>query len=56
MLFWTFLLKRYRTWKTYRATVAELTKLDDRTLADINVGRSEIDGIARRAAVRAIAA
>ncbi|MFJ5487213.1 DUF1127 domain-containing protein [Hansschlegelia beijingensis] len=51
MLFWTFLLKRYRTWRSYRATFAKLASLDGRTLADINVARSEIPLVARRAAL-----
>jgi len=53
MLFWTFLLNRYRTWKRYRATFAQLASLDDRALADINVARSEIPVVARRAAFAA---
>jgi uncharacterized protein YjiS (DUF1127 family) len=56
MLFWSFLIKRYQVWKIYRSTYAELANLDDRTLADINVGRSEIAAISRRAALRAVAA
>ncbi|MBB3972078.1 DUF1127 domain-containing protein [Hansschlegelia beijingensis] len=51
MLFWTFLLKRYRTWRSYRATLEELASLDDRALADINVARSEIPRVARQAAL-----
>lgn len=52
MVFWTFLLKKYQVWKTYRETYAELANLDDRTLADINVVRGDIEGISRRAARR----
>lgn len=53
MLFWTFLLKKYQVWKTYRETYAELENLDDRTLADINVRRGDIERISRRAALQA---
>ncbi|HVI27574.1 DUF1127 domain-containing protein [Hansschlegelia sp.] len=53
MLFWTFLLNRFRTWKRYRATFAQLASLDDRALADIDVARSQIPLIARRAALAA---
>lgn len=52
MAFWAFLLKKYRVWRSYRATVAELGGLDDRTLRDINVARGDICGIARRAALK----
>ena len=50
MLIWGFLLKQVRRWRTYRRTYNELVSLDDRTLADINISRSEIPGIARHAA------
>lgn len=53
MLFWTFLLKKYRAWRTYRATLAELSGLDDRSLADINVVRGDIHAISRKAALAA---
>lgn len=55
MLFWAFLLKRYRTWRVYRETFAELANLDDRTLADLNLGRGDIESVSRRAAREAIA-
>jgi uncharacterized protein YjiS (DUF1127 family) len=50
MLIWGYLLKQIRRWRTYRRTYNELVSLDDRTLADINISRSEIPGIARHAA------
>lgn len=50
MLFWGFIAKQARRWQAYRRTVAELSLLDDRSLADINVSRGEIDRVARRAA------
>jgi uncharacterized protein YjiS (DUF1127 family) len=56
MLFWTFLLKRYRMWRVYRETFSELANLDDRTLVDLNIGRGDIEFISRRAARDAIAA
>jgi uncharacterized protein YjiS (DUF1127 family) len=50
MLIWGYLLRQIRRWRTYRRTYNELVSLDDRTLADINISRSEIPGIARHAA------
>jgi uncharacterized protein YjiS (DUF1127 family) len=42
--------KLFRRWQVYHQTYAELMRLDDRTLADISVNRSQIDSIARHAA------
>lgn len=50
MLIWGFVLRQFKRWREYRRTYNELVSLDDRTLADINVNRSEIPGIARHAA------
>ncbi|MFG1358042.1 DUF1127 domain-containing protein [Xanthobacter pseudotagetidis] len=50
MVLWGFLAQQLRRWQVYRQTVVELSKLDDRSLADINVTRSEIHSVARRAA------
>jgi uncharacterized protein YjiS (DUF1127 family) len=51
------LLRRLRTWyqqnRRYRATVAELGKLSDHVLADIGIGRHQIDEIARALSRRA---
>lgn len=44
------LLRAYRRWRTYNRTYAELAQLDDRTLSDLNLRRSEIAFIARDAA------
>lgn len=55
MLFWAFLLKRYRAWRVYRETYKALANLDTRSRADIGVTWLEIDGIARRAALKAAA-
>ncbi|MEP9351265.1 DUF1127 domain-containing protein [Xanthobacter sp. KR7-225] len=53
MIIWGFLARRLREWRLYRLTVAELSELDDRSLADINVSRSDIHSVARRAAIGA---
>lgn len=53
MLLWGFLARQFRRWQTYNRTVEELSQLDDRTLSDINVSRSEIRSVARRAAAHA---
>jgi uncharacterized protein YjiS (DUF1127 family) len=39
--------------RQYRATLAELSALDDELLADIGVARSEIEPVARRVAGQA---
>jgi len=44
------LLRAYRRWKTYRHTYDELSALDDRTLADLNLQRGDIEYIARDSA------
>jgi len=49
MLLWGFLARQFRRWQVYNRTVAELSSLDDRSLADINVSRSEIRAVARHA-------
>ena len=41
------LMKRYREWKTYRATVNELKRLSNRELSDIGIARADIAAIAR---------
>ena len=46
------LLRTYRRWKAYHQTYAELAALDDRTLADLNIPRSDIAFVARGAARR----
>jgi uncharacterized protein YjiS (DUF1127 family) len=46
------LLRRLATWyqenRRYRGTVAELASLSDHVLADIGIGRHEIEDVARR--------
>ncbi|MDF2995720.1 MAG: hypothetical protein K0R27_1357 [Xanthobacteraceae bacterium] len=53
MLLFGFIAKQIRRWQAYRRTLIELSVLDDRTLADINVSRGEIASVARRAAASA---
>lgn len=51
MLLWGILARQIRRWHAYNRTVTELSGLDDRTLGDINITRSEIRAVARRAAL-----
>ncbi|MCL8385212.1 MULTISPECIES: DUF1127 domain-containing protein [Xanthobacter] len=53
MLLWGILARQFRRWQVYNRTVAELSSLDDRSLADINVSRSEIRAVARHASAAA---
>jgi uncharacterized protein YjiS (DUF1127 family) len=41
---------RYSTWKRYNRTVAELSALSSRELADLGIVRADIEQIARSAA------
>jgi uncharacterized protein YjiS (DUF1127 family) len=50
MLLWGFITEKYRRWRTYHQTVNELSRLDDRSLADLNITRGDIDLVARRTA------
>jgi uncharacterized protein YjiS (DUF1127 family) len=43
----TFVLAKLRSWKRYRQTVRELSRLSDRDLADLGISRFEIDTVAR---------
>lgn len=52
MLLWSYLIRQWRRWRAYRQTYAELMRLDDRGLADINLTRGEIDAVAHEAAQR----
>lgn len=54
MLLWGFLAGQICRWHAYNRTVAELSQLDDRTLGDINVMRSEIRAVARRATLHVV--
>lgn len=40
-------LSRVRAYLRYRDTVAQLSRLSDRDLADLGISRSDIQGIAR---------
>lgn len=53
MLLWGFIARQFRRWQVYNRTVAELSQLDDRSLSDINVSRSEIRSVARQASIAA---
>jgi uncharacterized protein YjiS (DUF1127 family) len=40
------LIRLYRTWRSYERSLSELSRLDDRELADIGISRSEIPAVA----------
>lgn len=40
--------KSYSAWRKYRQTVNELSRMTDRELADLGIGRGEIANVARR--------
>ena len=42
------LIRNYRNWRTYRATVNELGRLSDRSLEDLGIRRYEIESLARK--------
>jgi len=44
------IIDNFRTWRTYRQTVSELSRLSNRELADLGINRGEIRAVARRAA------
>jgi uncharacterized protein YjiS (DUF1127 family) len=46
------LIRLFRAWRAYEANMRELTRLDDRELADIGISRSEIQAVAWGAARR----
>ncbi|OYW32950.1 MAG: hypothetical protein B7Z15_01365 [Rhizobiales bacterium 32-66-8] len=54
MFMWAVLARQVRRWHAYNRTIAELSKLDDRTLGDINIVRSEIRAVARRATLHVV--
>jgi uncharacterized protein YjiS (DUF1127 family) len=40
------LIRLYRAWRSYERSLSELSRLDDRELADIGISRSEIPAVA----------
>jgi len=40
------LIRLYRSWRNYERSMSELTRLDDRELADIGISRAEIPAVA----------
>jgi uncharacterized protein YjiS (DUF1127 family) len=44
------LLSTYRTWRNYRVAVDELSRLSNRSLADLGIKRGDIRRVARNAA------
>jgi uncharacterized protein YjiS (DUF1127 family) len=40
------LIRLYRAWRNYERSVSELSRLDDRELADVGITRSEILAVA----------
>lgn len=44
--------RSFNNWRKYRQTVAELGRMSNRELSDLGIGRSEIQSVARAAAVR----
>ena len=40
------LIRLYRAWRNYARSMSELTRLDDRELADIGISRAEIPAVA----------
>lgn len=53
MIIWAALMKRLRMRRAFRETYLELSQLDDKSLRDINIMRTDIDRIARQAAKQA---
>ena len=43
------IVRNYRNWRQYRATVSELNRLSNRELADLGINRGEIHALARKA-------
>jgi uncharacterized protein YjiS (DUF1127 family) len=46
----TTIVRMFRAWKRYNQSLAELSRLGDRELADIGISRSDIQRIAWNAA------
>jgi uncharacterized protein YjiS (DUF1127 family) len=39
-------IQLYRSWRSYERSISELSRLDDRELADIGISRAEIPAVA----------
>lgn len=42
------ILRNYRNWRRYRATVNELSRLSNRELSDLGITRSDIETVASK--------
>jgi uncharacterized protein YjiS (DUF1127 family) len=42
------LIRNYRSWRRYRDTVNELSRLTNRELADLGISRADIANVAAR--------
>jgi uncharacterized protein YjiS (DUF1127 family) len=40
------LIRLYQSWRNYERSMSELSRLDDRELADIGISRAEIPAVA----------
>jgi len=49
-MFLTRLVHAFQAWRRYDQSVRELSRLDDRELADIGISRSDIPRVARSSA------
>ena len=43
------IMGKFRDWRSYRRTVAELSALTNRELNDLGINRADIPSVARRA-------
>ena len=39
---------RFQAWRQYRASVRELSRLTDRELSDLGIGRADIEYVAKK--------
>ncbi len=44
------MIRNYRTWRRYRETVSELSRLSNRELSDLGIARGDIPYVARKSA------
>jgi uncharacterized protein YjiS (DUF1127 family) len=42
------LIRNYRSWRRYRETVSELSRLSNRELVDLGINRGDIHRVARK--------